>query len=118
MAKKIDEEAKDVREAIEGKDGKAGKGGSKGRCRGGGSGRVRQGQEEAADHRGGRPVLLLGGGGAAAYFLLGHKPAEEAPVAAEPAIPVEADPILVTIERVTAPMTSGGTVNRLCLSGC
>ena len=55
-------------------------------------------------------VLLIGGGGGA-YFFLGHKAPEEAPVAAEPEIPVEANPILVSIEHVTAPLTKDGDVS-------
>ena len=56
-------------------------------------------------------VLLIGGGGAA-YFFLGHSKApEEAPVAAEPEIPVEATPVLVSIQHVTAPMTKDGAVS-------
>lgn len=56
-------------------------------------------------------VLLIGGGGAGAYFLLGHKAPEEAPVAAEPEISVEANPILVSVERISAPLTKDGKVS-------
>jgi flagellar FliL protein len=56
-------------------------------------------------------VLLIGGGGAA-YFFLGHdKAPEEAPVAAEPEIPIEANPVLVSVPRITAPMTKDGAVS-------
>jgi flagellar FliL protein len=105
VAREIDQEAEDVREAIEGRRG--GKGGD---AAGGG---------EAGSGGGKKKLILIGavvavlsiGGGAGAYFFLGHKAPEEAPVAAEPEIPVEANPILVSIERVTAPMTKGGDVS-------
>jgi len=55
-------------------------------------------------------AVLLIGGGAGAYFFLGQKAPEETPVAAEPEIPVEANPILVSVEHVTAPLTKDGNV--------
>ena len=105
--REIDQQAEDVRIAIEGKRGSAaGEDASleDGEAGGGKKKKLIIIGVAAA-------VLLIGGGGAGAYFLLGHKAPEETPVAVEPEIPVEASPILVSIERVTAPLTKDGDIS-------
>jgi flagellar protein FliL len=54
-------------------------------------------------------VLIVGGGGGA-YFFLGRSEPVEEPVVEEPALPVEAKPILVLVRKVVAPVAENGSV--------
>ena len=56
-------------------------------------------------------LILIAGGGAGAYFFLGRsEPPAEQEVAEEPALPVEAKPILVPVKTVVAPLIEKGSV--------
>ena len=103
---KLEKEAEDIREIIEGK----------GVSGGGKDGAASEGMESGGTKKkkliviAAAALVVIAGGGGGTYFFLGRSEPVEEPVAEEPAIPVEPKPILVPMKTVVAPLTENDSV--------